>query len=115
MYTLLSAADVVITDFSSVGIEAILFDKPLVTVNFDNTNFENYPNKSAFAKSNASIYVENFNDLEKILLDINNNKFDYKELEKGRQALTYSYNFLNDGKATQRIYKILTKNEEIKN
>jgi len=114
LYTLLSAADVVITDFSSVGIEAILFDKPLVTVNFSNTNFQNYPNKSAFAKSNASIYVENFNELEKVLLNINNEKLDYEELEEGRQALTYSYNFLNDGKATQRIYKILTKNEEIK-
>ncbi len=114
LYTLLSAADVIITDFSNVGIEAILFDKTLVTVNFDNTNFQKYPNKTAFAKSNASIYVENFNELEKVLLEINNNKFDYQELKQGRQALTYSYNFLNDGKATQRIYKILTKNEEIK-
>jgi len=112
--TLLSAAEVIITDFSNVGIEAILFDKTLVTVNFDNTNFEKYPNKTAFAKSNASIYVENFNELEKVLLKIKNNEFEYKELEQERQALTYSHNFLNDGKATQRIYKILTKNEEIK-
>jgi len=115
LYTLLSAADIVITDFSSVGIEAILFDKPLVTANFSNINFQNYPNKSAFTKSNASIHVENFNELEKVLLKINNNTFDYKDLEKGRQQLTHRYNFLNDGKATQRIYKILTKNEEIKN
>jgi len=115
LYTLLSAADVVITDFSSVGIEAILFDKPLITVNFSNTGFQDYPNKTAFTKSNASIHVENFNELEKVLLKLNNNTLDHKELEKGRQQLTHRYNFLNDGKAAQRIYKILTKDEDIKN
>ena len=102
---LLSAADVMITDYSSMGLEAVFLDKPLISVNFLKENWEEYT--SRVEKYQASIYVENYKILEKILIEILKENKHRDELKKGRDKVIEKYNFRNDGKAAERIFNIL--------
>ena len=103
--TLLSASDVVLTDWSSVGLEAILLDKPLLQVNFTNEEIETYVRYFDFG---ASIHITNYKELENITNQILIEEKNLEQLKLGRKKITEQYNFRNDGKAAQRIYEILT-------
>lgn len=103
--TLLSASDLVITDWSSVGLEAVLLDKPMLQVSFTDEEINKYVRYFDFE---ASIYINEYDELEKKSAEI---LLDEKHLDKlsiGRQKVIEQYNFRNDGKAAQRIYQILT-------
>jgi len=102
---LLSAADVMITDYSSIGLEAVFLGKPLISVNLLKENWEEYT--SRVEKYGASIYIENYETLEKILLEILKENKHLVELKKGREKVIEKYNFGNDGKAAERIFNIL--------
>ena len=102
---LLSAADVMITDYSSMGLEAVFLGKPLISINLLKENWEEYT--SRVEKYGASIYVENYKMLEKILLEILKENKHIDELKKGREKVIEKYNFGNDGKAAERIFNIL--------
>lgn len=106
LVTLLSASDLVLTDWSSVGLEAILLDKPLLQVNFMNEEIESYVRYFDFG---ASIHVTKYNELEKITNQVLVEEKNLNQLKLGREKVTEQYNFKNDGKAAQRIYEILTK------
>jgi len=101
---LLSAADLVITDWSSVGIEAVLLEKPLLTVNFTKEYIEPYMRYHEFQ---ASLYVEDYEKLEKTISDILFKNMYLDELSNGRKRVMEKYNYLNDGKATERIFDLL--------
>jgi len=102
--TLLSAADVVITDFSNAGVEAILLEKPLITVNFANEDFSNV---HRFHEYNASIYVDEYEQIEKIIMEILMDKKHIQELKKDSKKVIDMYNYYNDGNAANRIFNIL--------
>jgi len=103
---LLASATILITDYSSVGIEAALSDIPIITVNLFGENYEYFPNK--FYEKGIALYAENtdelFKNIERILNDNNVNI----ELSKAREKFNYEFNYLNDGKAAERIFQILT-------
>jgi hypothetical protein len=106
LFKLLSAADVVITDFSNIGIDTILLERPLLTVNFSNENFENI---MQYDKYDSSINIQIYLDLEKIVKEI---LIEQKHLEKlsiGRKKIIELINYKNDGKAAERIFKSITK------
>ena len=103
--TLLSASDLVITDWSSVGLEAILLDKPLIQVSFTTEEIETYVRYFDFG---ASIHITNYKELENIINQILIEEKNLEQLKLGRKKITEQYNFRNDGKAAQRIYEILT-------
>ena len=104
--TLLSASEMVITDWSSVGLDAILLDKPLLQVVF--TNEEIDPNVRYY-DFGASIHINNYKKLEDITNQILVEERNLNQLKLGREKITKRYNFKNDGNAAQRIYEILTK------
>jgi len=104
MNSLLSASDFIITDWSSVGLEAILLEKPLIQVNFSKEQIQEYVR---FYDFNASIYVEKYDELESVINDLAKGK-EYNELKNGRQKVAEMFNFKNDGKAGQRIFENLT-------
>ena len=104
---LLPAADLVITDFTNLGIEAILLEKPLITVNFTKDPIEklipNFPYES-------SVYTNDYKLLEKYILEILKEK---KHIDKMRQNWAESikkFNLFNDGQAAQRIFELITTN-----
>jgi len=104
---LLSASDVVITDYSNVGIDAVLLGKPLISVNFLRELWDDYPQR--IDKFGASIYVEEYLKLKNIILEVLNENKHVAELKKGREKVVSRFNFYNDGKASDRIFDLLMK------
>ncbi|CUR50986.1 Putative glycosyl/glycerophosphate transferase [Nitrosotalea devaniterrae] len=102
---LLSAADVLITDYSSIGLEAIFHEKPLISVNISKEKWEDYP--SRVEKYGASFYTENYNELENILKQILVEGKHAESLKKGREEVIRNFNYGNDGKSTDRICNII--------
>lgn len=76
---LLSMSDIILTQFSTCGLEAILLEKPLITINFSNK-----PDVIPYAPMGAAIGVYNRGDLLKALeaVDLENVKI---RLKNGRQ------------------------------
>ena len=100
---LISSANIIITDYSNVGVQAAIYEKSLITVNFEK---EDWKNEQKFYEDGGAIYCEKYQDLEFNILEIFNNNMT-KKLEEGRKILQYKYNFLNDGNASIRILKEL--------
>jgi len=103
---LLSSADLVITDFSSVGLEVLLLEKPLLTVNFAKQDLKNF---FKYHEYDASIYVEDYRDLEKVILEILKEGKHLQELKEGGKKIIENFNFYNDGKSSERILENLMK------
>ena len=106
---LISASDLVITDYSNLGIEATILDKPMITVNFSG---ENLDYTTRYHEYGASIYLEDYNKLEDLVEKIFIDEKDIESLTKGRKEIADLYNSYNDGKATQRILKLLAPETE---
>jgi hypothetical protein len=102
--TALSAADLLITDYSNIGLEAICLEKPLITVNFIKENLDNILKYHDFG---AALYFENYQKFEKSILEILNGNNYAKTLEIGRQKFIEEFNFANDGNASKRIFDLL--------
>jgi len=101
---LLSSADIVITDWSLVGLEAILLEKPLLQVKFTK---EEIQKESRYYDSGASLFIENYEILEKKILEILIEKKYLKDLKLGREIVAEKCNFRNDGNAAQRVFEHL--------
>jgi len=106
---LISASDLVITDYSNLGIEATILDKPMITVNFSG---ENLDYTTRYHEYGASLYLEDYNKLEDLVEKIFIDEKDIESLTKGRKEIADLYNSYNDGKATQRILKLLAPETE---
>jgi len=107
IYELILCSDLVITDFSNVGIEAILMEKPLITIDFSGQKKWKY---LKISESNASIPVEKYDELELVSKEILLEDKYHQSLDKERKEIINNYNFYNDGKASERIFKYLVPN-----
>jgi len=103
---LLSGSDVVVSDYSNVGVEAVLLGKPVVNINFIKEKLDEAQN---YHKFGAVLYVEDYQKFENMINDIFDKNFNRDELEKGRKKIIEMYNFNNDGNASKRIYELITK------
>lgn len=106
LYRLLSAANLFITEYSMSGVEAIIFDKPVISVDFSNEEYTDSPIQVAI-NENAIIKINNYKDLENKILEIFENQDINLKLKEGREKIINQYNFSNDGNASKRIYDIL--------
>lgn len=105
LYTLLSASDLVITEYSNVGAEAILLDKPVITVNFFKESFEHEQNYSEYG---GVLYYETYSHMKEVVKEMMDGGKYLDQLKKDRKKAAYRYNYRNDGKATERIYNLVT-------
>ncbi len=99
---LISLSDIVITDNSILCIDAVLNKKFLIRVNFQKSElliekelFQFIPHKM----------IKNYDDLESVLLKSNTDFVSQAEYD----LFCSNFNHFNDGKTTQRIFNILTK------
>ena len=109
MPTLLSASDLVLTDYSNTGIEAVLLEKPVISANISK---EEWPDvQQRLEKYNSAVYVEDFSEL----IDTINNIFQkgeiFEMLVHGRQKASEIFNHSNDGKSAERVFKLLDKQD----
>ncbi|ODS40494.1 hypothetical protein BEH94_06720 [Candidatus Altiarchaeales archaeon WOR_SM1_SCG] len=95
---LLYASDLLIMEQSTVGLEAMILDKPVITLNFSGE-----PDYYHYAESGAVLGVYNEKDLiiniEKALYD----KKTQERLKKAREKFVYEHAYKQDGKATERV------------
>lgn len=99
LYLLLSKASIVITSFSTVGSEAIYFNKPLIIVDPLKQDIQNY------YKEGVAYRAVNHEELTKIL-----NKFSSNELLVNYDSYKYfikKYSYKIDGNVTERVLKII--------
>jgi len=102
IYTLIYFSELVMTQDSTVGLEAMLFGKPLVTVNFTKRE-----DRVPYFGKGAALGVYKEADLpsaiEKTLAD----KETILKLKIGRSAFLEEYAYKIDGKANERILNLL--------
>ena len=100
----LYASDLVITTFSTATLEAMILDKPVLTVNFTK-GFNPMP----YANSDATIQIYNESDFEEKITKTLYDDQEKKKQEEVRKQLIYDFAYLQDGKATERIVDIITQ------
>ena len=103
LYELLALADVVIIFSSTVGLEALIFDKPVISVNF--TGEELYP----YIKSGAALRCPSPSE---ILPTIKKALFDERIKEKfvkNREKIIYEHLYKLDGLASKRVADLIVK------
>lgn len=96
LHSLIMESDLVIIEFSTVGLETIFLDKDLITVNITGKR-----DIAPYAESGAAISVNKIDNLEKIIKMVLNDKDVKIKLKKGREK------FHNDGKASVRILNVI--------
>ena len=101
LYELLIIADVVIIFYSTVGMEAILLDKPVVSVNF--SGFEPYP----YVKSGAVLGCYTPEDIRPTIKRALYNQSTKHLLAEKRKNFIYNHLYKRDGKTSKRIANLI--------
>ena len=99
LYQLISLADIIITCFSTVGAEAVYFDKPLIILDHLKQDIQNYH------KEGIAFQTSNSKELNKVLIDLlsgatRHNKNAYQEYIR-------KYTYRIDGKVSERILQFI--------
>jgi len=105
---LISASDLVITDHSNAGIEAMLLNKPLISANFVQNNSKGF---EIFRDTNNSIYLDSYEDLKKPVNEILDDNYFNDDLIINREELYEKWNKFNDNKSSYRIFKLMSDNK----
>ena len=94
--SLVASADVLITVSSTVAIEAILLDKPIVCLNMSN-------DESVYTSSGAALNVTKYEDIIPAIKDALHNDVVLENLADARKVFTYQHTYHRDGKASKRV------------
>lgn len=106
LYQFIAGTDGLITDYSSIAIDYLLMDKPII---FTLDDYEEYDKSRGFIIDNAKDYmpghhVYNYDDLIKALDDVSNNKDYYKS---DRAKILPLYHKYSDGNSSARVLNFL--------
>jgi len=105
--SLFPRAKVFITEHSSTALEAILHDIPIITVSI---GMKNENGMIQYHKEKVALHAKNTKELFKHIDSVMNDNIIKANLGKGRREFIFEFNYLNDGKAADRIFNILTNN-----
>jgi len=102
LYELLSACDVLITTWSTVGLEAMILDKPIIVI-----NLMNRPDMTSYVESGAAVEVNKPGTLSGIIEQILYDDATIQRIKEGRDQYVSDYTFMSDGKASERVTKLI--------
>lgn len=102
IYEVLYVSDVVITGFSATALDAMMLDKPVITVNF--TGLED---PVPFAESDAATGVYEEKDLIPAIKMGLYEEDAREKLRKTREKFVYEHSYKKDGKSTERVIKLI--------
>lgn len=102
LHELLKSCDLMITVSSTTALEAMILDKSVITINLTGK-----PDPVPYAKFGAAIGVYKAEDLIPAIRNVLYNKELQKKLIKARKSFVYRYAYIQDGKATKRVIKII--------
>jgi len=101
LYDLIYASRLVLAQSSTVGIDAILFDKDVISINILISKIVDY------AKAGASLNIDQEGELSDALHKVLNDENVREELKEGRRRYIARYLPDFDGKATDRVVGLL--------
>jgi len=101
-YEALQACDVMITSSSTTALEAMILDKNVIIANLVED-----PWARIFAESEATIAVKKAEDLADAVKKVLYNKQIERKLKKGRKEFIYKHAYKQDGKATEKVIKVI--------
>lgn len=114
LYELLNACDLLMTVHSTVALEAMIFDKPVITINLTGK-----PDLFPYAESGAAIGVYKEEDLVPAIKNTLFNEEIKTKIAQERKKFVYEHAYLQDGKASKRvadlIIQLIQKNNSLKN
>ena len=102
LHPLIFISELVIVSHSTVGIEALILDKPLIDVNLTKMPFY-----QDYVKEGVALGVRNEEDLLPAIKSILENEVVRKKLEKNRQKYVYEHAYKMDGKAAERVTNLI--------
>ncbi|MBP1908195.1 glycosyltransferase family 52 [Methanolobus bombayensis] len=98
---LVNVCDVLITIHSTVALEAMFFEKPVITVNYSGQE-----DIMSYAEEGAAIGVYSFNELTLALDKALHDDYLISQLRKKQKVYLHDYLYRIDGKASERIVTI---------
>ncbi|MCK5018758.1 MAG: glycosyltransferase, partial [Candidatus Peribacteraceae bacterium] len=99
---LLMISEIVITDLSTVGLEAMLLNTPVITVNFTGK-----PDAMPYASSGAAIGVSDPNKLKEAVQSILNNQDTKNRLQQNAKIFLKDYLYKLDGRSAERVNALI--------
>jgi hypothetical protein len=94
--SLVASTDVLITVSSTVALEAVLLDKPIVCLNMSN-------DESVYISSGVALNVTKYEDIVPAIKDALHNDEIVENLADARKVFTYQHTYHRDGKASKRV------------
>lgn len=103
LYPLIGSCDVLVTDYSTVGAEAAILDKPLIVVNmlgvaYPSNNYDEY---------GIALAARSLQDLPQLVDTLMDDASAKQQLAEKRKTFIDMYNYRNDGHAAERVCDIL--------
>ena len=95
----IAAADVIITDFSTIGAEAVLIGRPLLVVN---TTGRPFPANN-YADLGVAVQANSVDEIRPMLQRLVDEGAFWSNAQASREAFTNAYNWGGDGKAGVRL------------
>ncbi len=103
-FELIKIADIVMVVHSTVGLEAMMLDKPVICI-----NLFNLPESVPYVESGAAIGVYKEEELKGVIQKIMMDSEEGKKLAVARKNFAEEFNYKNDGKATDRVADSILK------
>lgn len=103
LYSLLNACDLVIVISSTVALEAPLFNKPVISLNFGEADV------ISCLRRTVGIRVSDPKDLVEVIRDVLENPKTKEKIEKIQKSISSDFFYKVDGLASKRIVDLLLK------
>jgi CDP-glycerol glycerophosphotransferase (TagB/SpsB family) len=107
LYELLHACELLLAGDSTVGLEAMLFDKPVIVVNFTGR-----PSVMGYAESGAALGVYKEENLAPAIRKALYDPLVRKELEQNRKKFIEKHVYKRDGQASKRVAELIVRLSE---
>ena len=104
LHTLIAASAVLITRYSTTGLEAMLMKKPVITL-----NFSDQPDRLPYAESGAALGVHTPEDLLPALRSVLEHSGALDEMRQSQERFVSDYAFRVDGQATRRTVDLIER------
>ena len=102
LWELLAISDLVIVSESTVGIDAMALDKPVVVV-----NLSRLPDQMAYVSAGAARGAYSSEDIAHVVREVLNNEQVRQGLAEARKRFVYEYAYIQDGKACKRVADLI--------
>ncbi|MFC1514701.1 CDP-glycerol glycerophosphotransferase family protein [Candidatus Omnitrophota bacterium] len=103
MFDLIASCRALVTSYSTAGIEALLMDKPLITVNLSDIQSDILP----YAQSGAALGVYRKEEFVPALKKILEDESSQSALRQARKDFISEHCFAFDGRATERVISVI--------